>query len=448
MIPLRAGQLLRALRIAAWNLPVAVAGLAIIAGGAEIYLRLAWPFARSEAPAVFVPGVGPLFRPGAEVRYTNLRDFWTVSRANGLGFVDREPIDPRRAAESCHIAMIGDSFVAALEVPIADKFHVRLEELAARALPGLDVTTSAWGVQRTGTINQLPFYDAYARRMKPKVLVLVVYGNDFRENAPLHYAYLRGWDPDRHPFATAVQAEDGAMTLRPPSEDGATARRLAQPFPRPPEPWLTRTVRRAGPASFLATYLQSRHVLPRARLPADYWSRQRESWIEILRRRPDYVWILPPRGGAEEREWRNPARGAPLPHGSPRMRKYVFDFTAFGIDRFKERTDRDGAAFLILFVPELNPVHPWAGEALAAAARKRGVPLVDLHEDIARRGRAVRESRWAHDKHWNATGHSWAAEALFEWLARNRNACGAEDGPRNRRTAPGGLDPAQRSGSR
>ncbi len=420
-----AGRLRRALRVISWNLLIAVAGLAIVAGGAELGLRLVWPFAHSERPTAFVPGVGPLFRPGAEVRWTDLREFWTVSRANGLGFLDREPIDPRRAAESCHIAMIGDSFVAALEVPVADKFHVRLEELAARTLPGLDVTTQAWGVQRTGTIAQLPLYDAYARRLEPKILVLVVYGNDFRNNARLYAAYQKGLDPDRHAFLSAVRAEDGAMTLRPPSEDGAAARRLAQPFPKPPDPWLTRTVRRAGPDSFLAAYVQSRHVLPRARLPADYWSRQRELWIAILRRRPDYAWILPPRGGAEEREWRNPARWAPLPHGSPRMRKYVFDFTAFGIDRFKERADRDGSALLILFVPELNPVHPWAGEALAAAARERGVPLVDLHDYIARRGRDVRESRWAHDKHWNATGHLWAAEALLEWLARNRHVCGA-----------------------
>ena len=51
-----------------------------------------------------------------------------------------------RAAASCHITMIGDSYVEALQVPIADKFHVRLEDLAARELRHLDVTTSAFGV--------------------------------------------------------------------------------------------------------------------------------------------------------------------------------------------------------------------------------------------------------------------------------------------------------------
>ena len=420
----------RALRIAAWNLLIAVAGLAIAMGGAEIYLRLAWPFAHTERPIAFVPGVGPLVRPGAEVRHTDLHEFWTVSRANSLGFVDREPIDPGRAAESCHIAVIGDSFVEAREVPIADKFHVRLEDLAARALPGLDVTTQAWGIIETGTINQLPFYDAYARRMKPKILVLVVFENDFHDNTPLHWAYRRGHDPNRHPFVTAVQAENGAMTLRPPSADGAAhIPRLAKRPPLPPDPWPTRAVRSAKPYFFLATYVQSRYALPRARPPAGYWGRQRESWIETLRQRPDYAWILPPRGSPEEKEWRSDARFPKLPIDLPRMRKYITDFTVFGIDQFKERADRDGAALVILRIrmPDYG-VYEWVDKALGAAARARGLPLINLYDYITRQGYSAKDWRWAHDPHLNAAGHLWAAEALLEWLARNRDACGGGDG--------------------
>jgi len=67
-------------------------------------------------------------------------------------------------------------------VAIADKFHVRLEKMAARELPHLGITTQAYGIANTGQINQLPFYDEYARHLTPKLVVLVFYRNDFGNN--------------------------------------------------------------------------------------------------------------------------------------------------------------------------------------------------------------------------------------------------------------------------
>ena len=89
---------------------------------------------------LFVHGVGVLLRPDTEVRWTNRLDIWAVSRTNRLGFPDREPPSPKRAPAGCHIAIIGDSFVEALQVTIPEKFQVRLEEMAARELPALGVT--------------------------------------------------------------------------------------------------------------------------------------------------------------------------------------------------------------------------------------------------------------------------------------------------------------------
>ncbi len=50
------------------------------------------------------------------------------------------------------------------------------EALAVRQVPHLDVTTSAFSVTGTGQINQLAFYDEYARRLNPKL-------NDFADNS-------------------------------------------------------------------------------------------------------------------------------------------------------------------------------------------------------------------------------------------------------------------------
>ncbi len=170
------------LRLIGWNASLLFAGVVLIAMAGEAYLRLTRPFVKSSKLWEFVLNVGLLRPPNTELRFTNRRDFWNVSRTNSLGFLDREPPSPERAAATCHISMIGDSFVEGREVPIDDKFHVRLEELAAHRLPHLNVTTSAFGIEGTGQVHQLPFYDEYARLLCPKLLVLVFVRNDFREN--------------------------------------------------------------------------------------------------------------------------------------------------------------------------------------------------------------------------------------------------------------------------
>ena len=144
-------MVIKVLRVVAYNVLFTFVGLILIALVGEGYLRLTMPFLKTNATPHFVQGVGYLRAPNSEVRYTNGLDFWTISRTNSLGFLDHEPINPQRAAESCHIAMIGDSVVEAREVPIADKFHVRLEELAARHLPHLDITTAAYGAKQHRT---------------------------------------------------------------------------------------------------------------------------------------------------------------------------------------------------------------------------------------------------------------------------------------------------------
>ena len=132
-----------------WNVLFLGLGAALIFIDWEAWFHMRVPFTEVRQPTRFVPGVGVLNEPGAEVRWTRQRrNFWVAQRANRWGFLDREPPAPEQAARTCHIAFIGDSFVEAREVPVADKFHVRLEELAARALPRLNITTSAYGRQR------------------------------------------------------------------------------------------------------------------------------------------------------------------------------------------------------------------------------------------------------------------------------------------------------------
>ena len=227
----------RILRLAAWNGLFIIIGLALLALGGEAYFRVTKPFMDVSHPREFVPGIGVLFRPNAEVRATNRVDFWAVSRSNRLGFLDREP--PPGPAAGCPVAIIGDSFVEARQVPIADKLQVRLEEMAAAQLPHLNLTASAFGKVASSQAEQLPYYDHYARQLRPRLLVLVFVANDVWNNHPVLTAIRRGRDPQHLPSFSVARNPDGTLALRPPDPDYWQFN--LPPPPPPPASWAKRS---------------------------------------------------------------------------------------------------------------------------------------------------------------------------------------------------------------
>ena len=275
----------RALRVVGWNALLLTAGLASIAIAWEAYMRLTTPSMTEVKTHIFDPEVGILYTPNTDIRATNRIDFWTVSRVNSWGFLDREPPDPTHAAERCLVAMIGDSVVAAEQVPISDKFHVRFESLAAQRFPHLDVTTQAFGVEATGQIAQLPYYDKFARRLHPKLVVLVFVLNDFYENArgPRYGKRL--------PYVHVESGEDGSLRLRPPD-----------PNYEFPIPGVGRRLVNVARISYFLQWLDTKRD------------------AKVLRRRPPK---------------------------STRFQE-ILHFTGFALDQFKKRVERDGAALAIL----------------------------------------------------------------------------------------------------
>ena len=377
--------------VVGWNVLFlsVVAALVFIDWDTWLYARA--PFTEPRRFMRFEPGVGLLNEPGAEVRWTRHAEFWVAQRANRWGFLDREPPPPEQAAQTCHVAFIGDSFVEALEVPVADKFHVRLEELAARALPRLDISTSAFGCGGTGQINQLPFYAEYARSLRPKLVVLVFVRNDFGDNHKLLAAIYKGWDPDRVPYAVAEKTATGAIALRPPDPAG-------QLLPNP------------------------------SGLPLDTFRRR----VEVLAQRPRYQSVLeaylgrvPESALADDPTLRKLLKDPALP-----LFGEAIEFTAFALDEFQRRVAADGASlWLLLATSETAPLGD-ASDPLRVIvedlAKARGIPVVSMHDYLVRRGRKPKDGTFASDFHWNSTGHQWAAEALLERLRQRPEVCGAK----------------------
>lgn len=414
--------------MAAWNALFIISGLLLIALVGEVYFRLTRPFTENSIPVQFIDGVGLIRKPNTEARYGRwVDDLFVVSRINSLGFIDREPVSPERAAAGCHIAFIGDSFVEAREVPIADKFHVRLEEMAARDLPHLDITTQAYGTSSTGQINQLPFYEERARHLSPKLVVLVFYINDFFESSTTLMSVVRGIDPDKMPHMTAQIDAHGDIKLRPP--DPEFWRFM---LPRLPKPWYARAWKRMVRVSYFAKWLDTKELMRLdgtvnlfnfIRIPAAEHDSQRVGWAAMVaERRPCCTSLLV--------GWK------PIPNVLQQLADMFseerllpafeedLEYTAFGVEQFKQRTDRDGAALVILAASDaMGTRGDPQFERMNAIAEAHSIPVISQYDYVVSQGHNYRDGRWDSDAHWNPTGHQWAAESVMEWLKENQDVC-------------------------
>ena len=402
--------------MAVWNALFILSGLLLIALGGEAYFRLTKPFINDRFPFHFAEGVGLVREPNSELRYTNLdAGLYIASRVNSQGFLDREPVSAERAAAGCHIAFIGDSYVEAMETPIADKFHVRLEEMAARELPHLGITTQAYGIGGTGQISQLPYYDEYARRLKPKVVVLVFYLNDFFNNSTALTALARGIDPDRMPHMSAQRDARGNLELRPPDAEYERFLLPRLPKRRHESAW----ERLVGVSRFAKWLDMKRLIWVDARFPPA------AAWAEIIAERPCCA-LLP-----NVDAWHSRSKYQLSFIGSPFMEERLspaledaLEYTAFGVEQFKRRADRDGAALAIVAATDrMGTRGDPQFERLSAIAEARGIPVISQYDYIVGQGHAYGDARWRNDIHWNAVGHQWTAEAIMEWLKGNQDVC-------------------------
>ena len=343
----------------------------------------------------FEPGVGLLRPPHMELTLSNSVDSWTVQRANSLGFLDREPIDPARAAESCHISIIGDSFVEGREVPISDKLQVRLEELAAREAPHLDVTTSAFGISGTGQVNQLPFYDRYARRMSPDMVVLVFVRNDAHDNSTRHKVLRPGYVPERLPHGQVSLDEDGNIRWLPPAIDFSDA--VFAQASEPLNSWRNRTIYRFAQSSYFMRWLGIRAKL-------------------INVNDPVYERFLPSQDSVKlYQEWMHlVGKATTTENDFNYMEPWVF--TRFALAQFKRRADRDGATLMVLAIHQLGGEGKYIFERLSATAESMDIPVVSQHDYIIKQGGHIKDARFTVDHHWTSEGHQWAAEAIWEHI--------------------------------
>ncbi len=387
--------------------------------GLEAWARLFPPKDVNVWPLVQNPAVGTTFRPNSRVVLSNGLDFHTEETSNEVGFLDR-PLPPiERSQGSCRIAIIGDSFVEAAQVPIRQKVQVELQRLLEAAKPGRKVETMGFGFSGTGQLNQLGYLETFVRPRKPDVIALVFVSNDFANNSALIEAIRVGWHPAHTP-RTFARENAGTIELQPIDPDWLRHRLPLAKDERPAvHSWLIRTSRFYR---WLYAKLSLEYPALAARMGREPTEAQRTAarLAALAAAAPEHARIIG--------DWTPQKYDASIdgmferPDPLPEAFQQALRFTGFAFDVYRQRAAADGARLIVIGSHELSDRLEGRLEGLL---EPRKIPYVSLRRHIATEGGKPADAQWRHDAHWSPRGHAWAAEALAAEIGR-QGMCGGD----------------------
>lgn len=161
--------------------------VAVVLGGfvslvvLELGLRAAMPQLASAQPAHDVLFITP-DRVAGWKHPTNFEFFWNGRNpyciefgvnvtTNNFGFRDR-PWTVDAPDDTIRIAVVGDSFIEAIQVPLEHTAVRQLETQLARRFPDERIETMNFGVSNYGVGQYLMVYDEYVRPFRPDYVVL------------------------------------------------------------------------------------------------------------------------------------------------------------------------------------------------------------------------------------------------------------------------------------
>jgi len=183
----------RALKAALAGVVLAAAAVLLLLAAGEAALRLAG----YRPPTLVETGVKGTYRfaPGASFTYVGFRpgspvEFRTPIVLNKLGFHDRDYEETRPTPKTYRVLVLGDSYVAAMEVENRQAFHKLLEARlnAEDPLGRGSYEVIAFGQGNRAQEAELGWLRAYGPRYRPDLVLLVFFcGNDVMENSPATY---------------------------------------------------------------------------------------------------------------------------------------------------------------------------------------------------------------------------------------------------------------------
>lgn len=343
------------------------------------------------------PVLGWRKKANAEAAFSR-RDYVTTIRTNSQGLRDRERPVAKPPGEF-RVVAVGDSFVEAFMMADDQTPTAILRRALER--PGCPVDVVNGGTAGYSTDQEYLAYDRDLYRYEPDVVVLFVYHNDI---PPLL------WGADKPVLDLTV--DPPAVRNEPvPSRFGSEA---ASPSPDrvqalPPRPFFR--------SDFLSAV-----------------SAQLESAPTALRERLEALGLLDPLRRLDLNDEILLYSRRPPAH----LLRALGDFQRL-LGMFQRRVERDGAKFLVAYIPSRIEVVPedWertkaryrigekrfdiraVASRLVDAASEEHVTFLDLTRSLKEQVGLFRRPYFATDSHWNARGAAAGARAVA-WDLRRR----------------------------
>ena len=340
----------------------------------EMLARIALPV--SNYPDVsFDSQLGRHFLPNQSGRYikglpTEIDASYSI---NSSGWNSPRDYSTTKPEDIFRIAVIGDSFVEALQVDVDSSFSYLLETQLNAMKLSQRVEVYSYGHSGANLAQYLSVLRHQASRVRPDLVIVTVVPNDYRES-------LEGHSLDG--FSSVRRAGGTYQMVAPGQTNGLLARRIA---------------RRSALARYLMLNLsiQSR------------WSNTRDRFrtggtaYEAHIRRSDMSTI-----------------------GGPAAFR---DLLTFLLGELQDDTLKIDASLVILFDANRRAIEAGddaqAGTAHAlnqeaiTVARELGVSTIDLREPFEAAWALRAESfSWRSDGHWNDRGHRVVARAVADWM--------------------------------
>jgi hypothetical protein len=404
----------------------------LVMGVLEIGVRIA----RSAAPPTAAgwfwrvpdPNTGWSLQPNAQGRsFSRMYEYDVDVYINSLGLRADESIGYEKGDDVYRIIVLGDSYIEAMQVELAESLPQQLGRLYSaqtdKQVEVLNAGTGGWG-----TDQQLLWLREEGVKYSPDLILLAVYpANDFMNNSLALEAANHG--RIQKPF---FQLENGELRLNyHPFDPATTPPVTVENAVILPETSLP------GPLTSLGNWLHEhsafyRYADPRVRVAAPPFAAAlaRTGLItpgqesKIAAQSPDYVPIA---YGVYQRTQNETWQAAT-------------DITVALFAEF-QRTATDigaGTAAVLIAAPEQVYASEWQKilqsypvirtwdwdldipqQRAAAALTAAGVPFVDLLPTFRTLAANSAPLHYENDGHWNHRGHALAAKATYNFLAAN-----------------------------